>query len=133
MVGRLGAMLLPNYQMVNKLEPKWLSRDPEVNRAFVDDELCHDTGTLEGLAGMLDRTADLMSGKVKLEDSRDGKPEGDVRVWVGHGTEDRVTSFEASKRWVDQLKVKDKEFKAYDGWYHKCEMFYYAEHCVEYS
>ncbi len=99
--------------MVQRLEAKWLCRDESVCEAWVADELCHDTGTLEGLSGILGRGEDLEWGRVKVED------EG-VRVWVGHGTRDMVTSFEASRRWVEGLRVRDKEFKAYDGWFHKC-------------
>lgn len=105
--------------MVQKLEPKWASRDEVVGKEWADDELCHDTGTLEGLAGMLERGDELDKDLVVVND---GEGEGGVtRVWVGHGSGDRVTSFEASKRWFGRLNVKDKEFKEYDGWFHKCE------------
>jgi acylglycerol lipase len=56
-------------QLTNKLDPKLISRDPEVCKGFDEDPLCHDTGTLEGLAGMLDRTSSLSSGKVVIPDS----------------------------------------------------------------
>ena len=117
-VGRLAARLVPRMQMVQKLEPRWISRDEEVCKAYMADELCHDTGTLEGLAGTLDRAAQLNNGVVELKDG-----EGDSEkysVWLGHGNEDRVTSFAASQRFMERLGVKDKEFKVYDGWYHKC-------------
>ncbi len=112
-LGRMAGWWLPERQMVQRLEAKWLCRDESVCEAWVADELCHDTGTLEGLSGILGRGEDLEWGRVKVED------EG-VRVWVGHGTRDMVTSFEASRRWVEGLRVRDKEFKAYDGWFHKC-------------
>lgn len=99
--------------MAQRLEAKWLCRDEGVCKDWVADELCHDMGTLEGLSGMLGRAEDLERENVKVED------EG-VRVWVGHGTRDMVTSFEASKLWMEGLNLKDKEFKAYDGWFHKC-------------
>ncbi|KAI9799220.1 MAG: hypothetical protein M1825_004863 [Sarcosagium campestre] len=113
---KLASKVLPHKQMVQRLDPALLSRDEQVSRDFVADELCHDTGTLEGLAGMLDRGDRLATGKVAV---RDGAGEGQVRIWVGHGTQDRVTSFEASRSWFERLAVKDKEFKAYEGWYHK--------------
>lgn len=122
--GRLASMLLPSRQLVSKLDEKVLSRDPEVVRLYVEDELCHDTGTLQGLAGMLDRGAHLVSGRVKLPVDDNGEG-GQLRIWVGHGTEDRVTSFEASRKWMEELKVEDKEFKAYEGWYHKRGSFFF--------
>lgn len=115
--GRLVAKLAPRRQMVQKVEPKWVSRDEEVCKAFKNDELCHDTGTLEGLAGMLSRAAELDNGQVELKD-RNGDIER-YRVWLGHGNQDRVTSFAASQRFMERLGVRDKEFKIYDGWYHK--------------
>lgn len=115
--GRLAAKLVPRRQMVQKVAPKWVSRDEGVCKAFMADELCHDTGTLEGLAGMLSRAADLDNGKVELKDGK-----GNIRLWLGHGNQDRVTSFAASQRFMERLGVKDKEFKVYDGWYHKCKL-----------
>lgn len=102
--------------MVQKLDSKTLSRDPTVCKEWADDELCHDTGTLEGLAGMLERGDQLDRDIVVL---KEGQGEGGVtRIWLGHGNEDRVTSYDTSKKWFERLAVKDKEFKTYDGWYH---------------
>jgi len=70
-------------------------------------------GTLEGLAGMLDRTAALNLGKAKLN-------KGTRAIWLGHGTADLGTSYKASKKWFDeQVAVEDKEFKTYEGWFHQ--------------
>lgn len=106
---------MPKRQMVQKIEPKFLCRDESMCKAFEADELCHDTGTLEGLAGMLQRAEDLDAGKVSL---------GNISLWLGHGTKDRVTSFKATARLMDRLdateRKMDKTFKVYDGYYHKC-------------
>jgi acylglycerol lipase len=40
-------------------------------------------------------------------------------VWLGHGSEDGVTSYDASKKLFEKLKVADKTFKTYHGAYHK--------------
>ena len=111
--GRMAARLLPKKQMVQKLDPDMMSRDPEVCRQYDADELCHDTGTLEGLAGMLQRAEELERGAVTITD------EGDLQIWVGHGTGDKVCSFEATQTFMDRLRVKGKGFKIYDGWFHK--------------
>lgn len=115
--GRLAGKLFPHKQMVNVIDAKLLSRDPAVQKEFIEDKLCHDTGTLEGLSGMLDRAAGLAGGKIKVGDQAG---EGSVtKIWISHGTADGVCSFDASKKLVEQLVAEDKEFKAYDGWYHK--------------
>ncbi len=119
MAGRLAAKVMPRFQMLQKLNEKNLCRDPQVAADWVNDDLCHNTGTLEGLGGMLDRGIDLTNGKVTLkENAGEG---GHARLWIGHGTGDLVTNCEASKKWVEALEVQDKEFKAYEGFYHVCE------------
>lgn len=116
-LGRLAGKLMPNMHMVNKLDPGKLARDPEVGKAFVADPLCHETGTLEGLAGMLDRAGDIEGGRIIV---KDGMGEGGkTRLWVGHGTADEVCDFGACKTWFDSVKVEDKQMRVYEGWYHK--------------
>lgn len=111
--GRLAGRFLPHRQMVNKPPPENLTRDPAVVKSINEDPLMHHTGTLEGLAGMLDRTAALNQGKTKLNP-------GVKSLWLGHGTDDKGTSFQASEKWFnEETGVKDKEFKRYDGWTHQ--------------
>lgn len=101
---------------MQKLEPKWLSRDPEQNKLWEQDELCHDTGTLEGLAGMLDRGIQLESFKVMPRDS--AGEGGKIRLLALHGTGDHVNDFAATKAYVEKSELSDKELRTYDGWYH---------------
>ena len=108
--GKLVAKVVPKRQMVQHLEPKWISRDEQVCKEYVEDKLCHDTGTLEGLAGMLQRASELDSGLVMPTEGR---------YWIGHGDADRITSYVSSKRLFERLGVEDKEFRTYDGCYHK--------------
>lgn len=112
LAGKLLGKILPHAQMVQKLDTKKLCRDPEVCKEWDSDPLNHDTGTLEGLAAMIDRSAELQEGKVKIR--------GKESVWVGFGSGDQVLDWEACKKWFEKnLEVEDKEFRIYDGWYHK--------------
>jgi acylglycerol lipase len=116
MVGRLAGKLLPQFQLKHVVLPEHLSRDPEVVKSIAEDELMHNTGTLEGLAGLLDRTAALAKGEVRPQ------PGGALRaLWVGHGTHDKTTWFDASKKYFDECtgEVPDRQFRAYEGWYHQ--------------
>lgn len=111
-MGRLVGRIFPRQHLKNPIPVEYLTRDEEVQKSVADDPLCHDTGTLEGLAGMLDRTSSLSGGKWDLSKN--------VRsLFVTHGTEDRVTSYKASRAWFDAQKVKDAEFKAYEGCLHQ--------------
>jgi len=114
-VGRLVARVLPRYQLVSRIPPENLSRDPAVVRSLAADPLNHGTGTLEGLAGMLDRTAALGAGKIRPRAPA-------VRsLWVGHGSLDRGTSYAGSKHYFDEFtrEVPDRQFKTYEGWFHQ--------------
>lgn len=115
--GRLAGKLLPHHQLVHKIAPENLTRDPAVVESIKQDDLMHDTGTLEGLSGLLERTTALAKGLVK---PRQGK--GVVKaLWIGHGTKDKTTWFESSRRYFDECTghVEDREFRAYEGWYHQ--------------
>lgn len=62
---------------------------------------------------MLQRAEDLDAGRLSSEDLKG------CSLWVGHGTDDWVTSFRATARFMDRLEIKDKTFRVYDGHYHK--------------
>lgn len=115
--GRLAGKLLPHHQMVNKLDVKLISRDPAVQKQFEEDVLCHDTATLEGLSGLLDRAGHLSSGKIKIGD--DAGEGGVTRIFIAHGDKDGITNYHASKAFAERIEAKDKEFKTYEGYFHQ--------------
>lgn len=106
--------------MVQKLDPKHVSRSPQVQKDWDNDALCHDTGTLQGLAGMLQRAADLVtiSTGASVPSLTKNLP---CPVWFGHGTDDKLTSYHASKKLFDVLAAPDgdRTFKTYEAAYHK--------------
>lgn len=111
--GRLAGRVVPRMQLKNVIPPELLSRDPAVVQSLKEDDLCHDTTTLEGAAGLLDRTADLASGKTKLSPHVKS-------LWFGHGDKDIATNYAESKRYFErQSQVEDKTFKTYEGWLHQ--------------
>lgn len=113
MAGRLAGRVLPRMKLANPIPPEDLTRDPAVVQSLRDDDLCHDTGTLEGLAALLDRTAELAGGRYVLSP-------GVRSLWLGHGDMDKATCFDASKAWFErQGQVPDREFKAYEGAFHQ--------------
>ncbi|OAA66188.1 Alpha/beta hydrolase [Cordyceps fumosorosea ARSEF 2679] len=111
-VGRLVGRLLPRQQLKHEIPAEHLSRDPAVVAAVRDDPLCHNTGTLEGMASLLDRTGALSSGAVALG--------ADVKsLFLAHGTADKTCSYDASSRFFEAQPTPDKTHKPYEGAYHQ--------------
>ncbi|PNY29843.1 Monoglyceride lipase [Tolypocladium capitatum] len=113
LAGRLAGRLLPRHQIRHVVPPEHLSRDPAVVESVRNDPLCHNTGTLEGMASLLDRTAMLSTGRVRLGEQ--------VRsVLLAHGTQDKACSYDAAMKFLErQHAVGDRTAKPYEGAYHQ--------------
>jgi acylglycerol lipase len=119
-LGRLAGRFLPHFHKAGALDPYIVARDPKVGDDIKADPLCHDTGTLEGLAGMLDRALALENGEVTVPE---GQGEGGkTRIWFGMGTQDLICDYNAARKHYEMTKVQDKEFQVYEGWYHKLHL-----------
>ncbi|KAI1462480.1 alpha/beta-hydrolase [Annulohypoxylon moriforme] len=110
--GRLAAHVVPNFHLFRPVPPEHLCRDPEVQKSIANDPLMHNTGTLEGLAGMINRAEFLSAGKLTLRPHVKS-------IFLAHGTADMVTSFDKVKDWWERQKLEDGTFKAYEGWAHQ--------------
>ena len=102
--------------MKQKLDATYMSRDAKVRQDWIDDPLCHDTGTLAGLAGMLGRAAELTA--LSRAESPTLSRKLPCPLLMCHGDEDRVTSFDASQALFEKLEG-EKYFAKYEGCYHK--------------
>ncbi|KAH8661298.1 Alpha/Beta hydrolase protein [Ilyonectria robusta] len=109
--GRLAGRLLPRFQLRHVIPADNITRDKEVAKGMTDDPLCHDTGTLEGLASLLDRTAALAAGNVTLGKQVRG-------LWLGHGDNDKTCSYDVAIKFAEQQAIEDKTIKTYKGGYH---------------
>ncbi|KAL6799261.1 alpha/beta-hydrolase [Trichoderma sp. SZMC 28013] len=114
-LGRLACMLFPQKQMIHYVAPELFSQDTAIVESIRNDPLRHNTGTLEGLAGLLDRTMALSSGKTKM-----GRHVQSVLLM--HGTSDRSCSYDSAVEWLDRQETKDKTVKSYEGAYHQLHM-----------
>ena len=119
--GRLAARVFPHWQRLSPIDPALMSRDESVVADYAADPLCHDIGTLEGLAGMLERAEWLenMHGSSGLDPET--LKSRLLPMWFAHGEADGVTSWGATKKFVDGLRgrgVVDVEFVSYEGAYH---------------
>ncbi|KAK7753120.1 hypothetical protein SLS62_004851 [Diatrype stigma] len=123
--GRLAAHVVPGFHLVRDIPPEHVTRVPEVQRSLAADALCHDTGTLEGLAGMLDRTERLARGALRPD------PAVVRSLLLLHGSGDRSTSCGRSREWFDvqqrEAPIADAVFREYDGMYHQLHADYGKE------
>lgn len=107
-LGRLACMLFPQRQMIHCVAPELFSQDTAIVESIRNDPLRHNTGTLEGLIELLDRTMVLSLGKTKI-----GKHVQSVLLM--HGTRDTKPATEymypESKREDEATKKKKKEKK----------------------
>lgn len=117
MLGRLAGKILPWWQRYSPVDASLMSRDKRVAEDWAADELCHDTGTLEGLAGMLDRGLWLEG----VADGTQAEIGGRLPpLWFGHGEADRVASFEATRNLALALRARnDVTFCEFEGAFHK--------------
>lgn len=105
----------PSLQLPSVLDAKTLSRDVPVQERYMTDPLCHHTITVEGILAHFDRSEKLVNHQVT--------PVNEVKsVWIGHGSKDLCTDYDASKKWVEELQLEDKCFQSYDGAFHNCEI-----------
>lgn len=101
-LGKLAMKLLPHFQLKNPIAPERLSRDPEVQRSLRDDPLLHDTGTLEGYGGLIERTERL--ARAALGTAVAGHvldPKRIRSVFMAHGTNDMVCDFDTARRFFE--------------------------------
>lgn len=112
--GRLASHVLPHFKLHRPIPPEDVTRDPAVQESIRNDPLMHDYGTLEGLAGMLDRTDGLAAGKLVLSNSVKS-------LFLMHGDADKATSFDKSKEWFERRgkNIPDAKFKNFAGFAHQ--------------
>ncbi|KAI1172315.1 alpha/beta hydrolase [Nemania sp. FL0916] len=112
--GRLAARVVPHAKLHRPVPPEDVTRDESVRESIRKDPLVHNYGTLEGLAGMLDRSIGLETGALRLSPRV-------TSLFMVHGDADRATSFAASKAWFDRNEkaIPDATFKNFEGFAHQ--------------
>lgn len=107
-LARLVGKLWPAFTQPNGLDPKDLSHDPEVVRAYEEDPLVHDRIS----AGLF--FAAYQAGLWALEQAHTLR----VPALIMHGTEDRLTSAEASRAFAEAAGPQCT-LRLWEGMYHE--------------
>ena len=99
----------PTFSMDAGLDNTSISRDPNVVQDFLDDPLRHGKGTA--------RLSTELSGAVV--DTNATAASFQPPLLIIHGTADRLTDPEASRRFYEKVTSSNKTFIAYEGGYHE--------------
>lgn len=104
---RLASKIIPRVHVKSPLSPDFISRDPEVVKAYVDDPLVFNVITPR-LAEQLNTYNAIGADNAFLIK---------IPVLIQYGSLD--TSFSGQKELFDRLGARDKTFKCYDGLRHE--------------
>jgi alpha-beta hydrolase superfamily lysophospholipase len=106
---KLLAVLTPRLGMM-KLDPRGVSRDPEVVRSYVEDPLVHH-GKMS--ARML---RELFAGMNTIQS---GAPGITLPMLILHGEADEMTAAQGSRFLYEHISSRHKTLKLYPGLYHE--------------
>ncbi|WP_259014395.1 alpha/beta hydrolase [Emticicia fluvialis] len=107
-IGRLARMVAPSFTQSNSLDLNYLSHDPGVMAAYKADPLVHNQ--VSGVVGLgLIEWGEWLLGNARATPAP---------LLLIHGTEDRLTSYSATKELASKLSG-DVTFKSYDKLYHE--------------
>jgi alpha-beta hydrolase superfamily lysophospholipase len=109
MIARVGARMAPRMRLDNEINPSYLSRDPEVGRAYSTDPLVNRKVSPKWFA----------EATRAMQEVAEWGPRITLPLLVMHGTDDRLASVDATKRMFDRLASADKELVIYPGFYHE--------------
>lgn len=106
--GRILRYILPNMTQPNDLDTAHLARNPAVAPAYEADPLVHDQMSFAYGIGMVDEAKKLNQFPGKMA----------VPTLVMHGSDDQITSAEASAEFVERVNGK-VYLKIWEGLYHE--------------
>jgi acylglycerol lipase len=107
-IGKIARLIAPSFTQANSLDLEKLSHDREVIEKYKADPLVHTQ--ISGMVGI----SLIEWGEWLLKNAKHSS----VPILLMHGTQDNLTSYEASKLLAAQLSG-DVTFKSYENLYHE--------------
>jgi len=108
-MGRLFSRLLPALTMSNELDPRDVSRDPAVVKAYEDDPLVHDRVSARWFTEFVDAIAASHRDAALLE----------IPIMILQAGDDSMVDADGSRALFEEVTVEDKEIRIFDGYYHE--------------
>lgn len=107
-IGKIARAIAPSFTQANSLDLENLSHDREVIEKYKADPLVHNQ--VSGMVGI----SLIEWGEWLLKNAKHTT----IPILLMHGTQDNLTSYEATKLLADQLSG-DVSFKSYENLYHE--------------
>ncbi|KAG7667050.1 hypothetical protein Ndes2526B_g04463 [Nannochloris sp. 'desiccata'] len=109
-LGNILAAVVPKARIVPAAEPKFMNRDPVKVKEYVEDPLIT-VGHVAARTANESLKAFRQLGQHRAEVS--------LPLYAHHGTDDKVTSFNATKLFIEGASSADKTFIPLEGAYHE--------------
>ncbi|KAF2809120.1 alpha/beta-hydrolase [Mytilinidion resinicola] len=106
------AWIYPNLPLTKALNSHHLTSDPEVAEKIQSDPFFRGDIFIKTVSGM------LFEGYRILSEGYGNWP-GNLPILITHGEKDPSTSPEASRKFIEKLDVRDKEFKSWPDMLHE--------------
>jgi len=113
-VGGKLSILLPSMLIPATVKAEQLSHDPEVGAQYLKDPLVKQSGSLKGINDMLSQ------GDLLVSAGYAHWPQ-ELPLLIVHGTEDKVTSHNASQMFHDKISAAKKKITLFPGGYHELQ------------
>jgi acylglycerol lipase len=110
-LGRFFSRYAPSLSMSNGLDPNYLSHDPEVVKAYIDDPLVHDRVSARFYTSFTGAIDECQARAAELN----------IPILIMQSGEDRLVDPKGSELFYSRAGSQDKTLKIWEGFYH--EMF----------
>jgi len=111
-IGGMVANVMPAMLLPAPVISEDISRDPKVRKAFDEDPLIRQYGSLRGLS-------DMFAQGICLAEKNYKNWPVNLPLLILHGTADKVTSHTASEKFIKDINATDKTLSLYEGGYHE--------------
>ncbi len=110
-LGRFFSKYAPGLSLSNEIDPKFISHDPDVVKAYIDDPLVHGRVSARFYTSFMGAIENCQARAAELN----------VPVLIMQSGEDRLVDPKGSEVFYSRAGSQDKTLKIWDGFYH--EMF----------
>ena len=109
MIARVGARIAPRLQLGNEIDPSVLSRDIEVGNAYAADPLVNRVVSPRW----------FNEATRAMDEAKQLAPLITAPLLIMHGTDDKLASVDATKKFFELIGSADKQLAIFQGYYHE--------------